>query len=298
MPDHDHHTPADNTPTRGSRRRLWFTVAAALTLVALVVAGALLGPGNASTPPRSDIDAVLSIQQPASGGLVSHSCTAVLIEPDRALTAAHCVTPAPKTYKEKVAAHDKDVCGSVDLSDRPADPKPFGWAQTVVRGGTTDYRRGGETSTVAAVHPMPGWDWGEGDDPLQDLAVIELDPPMTITPAKIGAMVPEVGSDLRATGWATRPDRCGGIDPARQQWDVTAVSCHSHAETICVSTGGATGPCEGVSGGPLWATAEDGTTVVVGVYSGSPQEAYCGQTRSLYTRTSAHQKWINDAIGP
>lgn len=273
-------------------------IAVVASLVLVAGAGVLAGSEVLSTPPLSGTDAVLSIQQPASGGLASHSCTAILIEPDKALTAAHCVTSAPKKYKEKVAAHDEDVCGSVDLSDRPADPKPFGWASTVVRGGTTDYRRGGETSTVAAVHPMPGWDWGEGDDPLQDLAVIELDPPMTIPLAKIGRQVPEVGSHLRATGWATRPDRCGGIEPAMQQWDVTAVSCHSDAEIICVSTGGASGPCEGVSGGPLWATAEDGTTVLVGVYSGSPQEAYCGQTISLYTLTSAHQRWITDTIGP
>lgn len=296
MPDHDRHTPATDAPAPNQRRRRWIAVVAALVLVA--GAGVLAGSKVLNTPPASGTDAILSIQQSAGGGLASHSCTATVITPDRALTAAHCVTPVPNQQKELRAARDQELCSSVDLDDRPKDPRPPEYAPTVVRSGTTNYQRGGEISAIASVHALPGWDWGEDDDPVLDLAVIELDPPMTVPPASMGTYQPKVGSHLHTAGWATRPDRCGGIDPAMQQWDVTVVSCApgTDPEIICVSTGGATGPCEGISSGPLYATDDDGMTVIVAVYSRSAPQVYCGQTMAMYTLIAAHQKWIADTI--
>lgn len=56
------------------------------------------------SPALGDTGAVLSLLANAPGEVPHHRCTAVLIEPQRALTAAHCVTPPPK----EVAKDKKD----------------------------------------------------------------------------------------------------------------------------------------------------------------------------------------------
>lgn len=169
----------------------------------------------------------------------------------------------------------------------------------LVRGATKVYQQGGSTARVVAVHALPGWNWGQTAGPVLDLALIRLDPPMTITPFAIATSSPAAHSRVEGAGWATWPDRCGGIMPTLQQWTLAVTGCEKpDFESLCTTADGKLGPCEGYSGGPLYTTGEDGTKTVIGVYSQSAAGRYCGQTPARFTLLSAHQDFITDLIGP
>lgn len=324
QPSSDQPSPSVAPLARIRTSRTAKLIAAAFAVVLLVVVGAaggqlVLSQPDAAPPPAPKFepvfapadepnDAVLSVQYPAEADSAYPYCTAALIRPQWAVTVAHCVTAPPVTEKKDKDVHELEWCGSVDLTQRPVDPLIPPSAPLMVRGATNDYRHGGQTAQVVEVRAIPGYDWGQGEGPEEDFALLRLDHPLAIVPMAIAAAgrqgsdaiaaVARQGSHARAAGWATWPDRCGGVEPAMQQWDLTIADCpDADFDLVCGTTGGKPGPCRGASGGPLYTTAADGTKTVIGVYSRARWKHYCGQSTAMFTLLSAHQDFISAALG-
>lgn len=294
----------------------------AILSIALVASGVFLGAGIQRSISESDLiapkdpyvtqfspalgntDAVLSLQHPSSNSAaVHHRCTATLIKPDEAVTAAHCVTPPPPEVEQ--AAHAALPCDP----HLPPPPEPTSSAEGVditttpltVRGRSKDYRVGGETATVVAKYAVPGWNWSANKPGERhgDLAVLKLDHPMTtITPIPVATEVPPSGTWTLVVGWGTRPDLCGDIIPTIQQWALKTASCPEKLNPTkweyCTSTDKAAGPCNGTSGGPLLTLVNGVTPAIIGVYS-KTWGTYCGQNPQMFTSLPEYKDFISQA---
>lgn len=306
------HTPDSQIRPWHKRPAVWVSIIAAALLLftAGALANRLVAPSE-STPPAAaqplqgphvspaygDNDAVLSVQQLVADR-PRHTCTATLVKPEWAITAAHCVTPMPSEFR----GNKSDRCASIDLSKRPSEPTVTGSEPYVVRGATDDYRRDGETATVLKVHVLPGWNWGRSPGPMRDLALLQLDHSMTtIKPVTMALTNLRVSSDpMPSLGWGTWPDRCGGILPALQQWNVTPTPC-APADSegqICAVATDKFGPCEGTSGGPLFSTARNGERQIVAVYSATKlTSTFCGDEPYTYTKLADYADFITATTG-
>jgi hypothetical protein len=158
-------------------------------------------------------------------------CTATLIAPRVLLTAAHCVpdgSPAPQVFFGADPATDATRASVIDVQRHPAF----------------------DDTTKA-----------------NDLALLLLAAPATVTPANLPSAAPTVGLALRLVGFG----RTSATDtaPARKRSGTSQIAGLSDTELTFAPMPSQT--CEGDSGGPAFATV-GGVEALVGVTStGDPQ---------------------------
>lgn len=193
-------------------------------------------------------------------------CTATLITPDVALTAAHCLaTPRFGSYGFTLDTNSDD--------------------------GTD------EIVPASVWHRHPGFD-GSAEDFVDlavrnDIGVLLLDRPIVgVTPEKIalptdGDLVPS-GSELSVVGYG------------RVVWYTGSVALKRDGEVFVDRTGSNEfsttavdpQPCNGDSGGPLFAQTPKGRRLV-GVVSRALGRSQMCDTGAIITRVTPYSEWIN-----
>lgn len=310
------------TWVRHKRMVRWVTIIAVVVLsfASGVTYGPILWAGEPSSstpaatlyepgkPMAGDTDAVLSLQIEDHGSDPYHRCTATLIDNplttaddsagDWALTTAHCVTPVPAQIAQH---HDQRAvaCGDEQDTDIPSatrfDPQT---APFVVRGATTVYTHGGQTAPVTHRYIAPGWNWARTPGtPTDDLALLHLGHPLTITPIPLATTEPPPGAFGVVYGWSVGigPGCTTTISPDLQQFPVRIDPCPDGPETskeVCAGTpNDSAGPCDGVSGGPIVSLDTNEHPTLHGVYSTDLGD-YCGQGTMFFTSVTPYSQWL------
>lgn len=277
-------------------------------------AGVVVDP--AFSPALGDTSTVLSLQKGTPTDPPSHICTAVLVAPKKAVTAAHCVLPLPESVEKRQAAVVPKSCPIKDGTAPPTwgttppqgssvvpDDKPTGEtdpATFTVRGDSKRWWTGGEVATVTGVRSAEvSWDMtGPGRGPLNDIAVLDLDRPLSLAPMPIASHRPSEQEWVIAYGWGRQPDRCGNSKQFLEQHPMKVTRCPTGYTKLdlCTRTPHrAGGPCTGVSGGPVVAMVDDKPTLV-GIF-GSHFGGYCGDAGFISSYTPGYTDLINSPPG-
>ncbi|HEX5522683.1 MAG TPA: trypsin-like serine protease [Pedococcus sp.] len=182
-------------------------------------------------------------------------CGAVLIGPQTALTAAHCVTDVPAEELAKDAEREARHCAR-EMQTQPSAVPTF-----AVRAGSKE-RTGGERIEVARLSVHPDWRWrGAGPEVLAgDVAVLALERPVTgATPIRLARTPLHPGEAVVAYGWGAQdPQGCDGPARILRQHRLVVVGGRDCAISplaigdVCTQTvGQVAGVKRGASGGPV-----------------------------------------------
>ena len=245
------------------------SVRGSILAVALLVLGAACAV-EASASAHSAIvggDPSAPSEFPATGMLVVRDglmCTATLIAPDVALTAAHCLRP----------------------------PRYGGFGFTL----DTDEADGtADVIPVAIYHQHPAFD--DSVDKFLDLG-IRNDIGIIILSRPIPEVVPEQ-IDRPGSGLVDAGSRLALCGYGRVQWDLTMPAIKRDAEVIVdraedrefSTTAIDPQPCNGDSGGPLFADTPSGRQLV-GVVSRAMGKSVMCDTGAIITRVAPYASWI------
>jgi secreted trypsin-like serine protease len=213
----------------------------------------------------------------------SHSCGASLIRATWALSAAHCVGGAVNLYT-LIAGTNQRSCPGGNCQQRPANlvTRHADFENSGVRGYPND---------IAVIR------WGTAIQPVNG----------KIQYATLATTTNQVGRTCFITGWG-RLTGGGAIPEDLQQAAIDVLTrdeCLEHWGAIQVSDSQvcvydkatqARGACNGDSGGPLVCQVSAGVWELVGATSWG--RSGCATTSpSVYTRVSAYNAWILNAIG-
>jgi len=225
---------------------------------ALAVAAALAPPAAAVSDGRvavaGEFPYVLSVQRDGRAGW-THTCGAVLVDSDTAITAAHCA----------------------------ADPA----AGIRVHYGSLDRIGGGETVSVVSVKRHENFSPATN---THDIAIVELAFTVPFAPAKLAKSDPRSGTAAEVVGWGATAEG-GDFSDALRAKEVPI----TEQSTCDRQYGGAldesmlcAGPaaCAGDDGGPLVAGGE-----VIGISSFGQG---CTKLPGVYARISVLRRWIDD----
>jgi secreted trypsin-like serine protease len=241
-------------------------VGAALVGAAAVVLGITMAVGSASADQTPEggtvtpkiIDGRLADNAPWAARLFvdgQENCSATIIAPTWILTAQHCVANQG-TYTFHI--------GSLDQTQ-------------------------GESATGVNIQTNPS----------ADLALVELDHAVTATYSPLGnADAVSVGQTVQVYGWgATCTDRpeieCQSQMLKVADVGVTDTACSDYMGGIAVCANRGDGiTAGGDSGGPMFATAPDGSYVQVGVASTSDRQSF-----TAYGNVTQYRDWIAGIAG-
>jgi len=238
-------------------------VGAALAGAALAALGVLSTTATAVAEPTEDVrPAIIDGGNAESGPWAARlfvngqeNCSATIVAPSWILTAEHCVAGAG-TYTFNI--------GSLDQTQ-------------------------GEQATAVEIITHDS----------ADLALARLDREVSATYSPLGdSSAVSVGQTVQLYGWgATCTDRpeieCQSQFLKVANVDVTDTACSDYrgGTAVCVTRGDGIA-AGGDSGGPMFATAPDGSYVQVGVASTSDRQNF-----SAYTNITQYRDWIAGIAG-
>ncbi|MET9661426.1 serine protease [Streptomyces sp. NPDC006510] len=212
---------------------------------------------------------------PQWAGEVHAQCGASLITSRWLVTAAHCVNPEALDGIVRIGSNDRESGGTVRHIKR----------------------------TVA--HP----DYDVQSNPSRnDIALVELDRPVSEKPIRIADKVGRPGTPTRLLGFGTVLDTdklADAVFPDRLQELDTRIGAVNECSPgradrtrICtVSRTPGAMACFGDSGGPQIQRGRDGRWELVGATSGDGDtDPTCGTGPGMYTNVPAYAKWIDRTI--
>ena len=206
-----------------------------------------------------------------------HVCGAVLVSRLYVATNAHCVT---------------------DWDGNAIDPSLLH-----LRIGSNNRLEGGESVGVEAVLPHADWDWGTGNNPVADIALLKLDTYVQLQPFEVAPKLGKSSAVTRLLGWgSTEPSGEGPAPLGLQELDTKLVKpekCTDAGITageICVSNqNGTDGPCFGDSGGPALQKVGSNRWSAIGGTSRMGAE-WCGEGNVVYTDLTYYRKWMYEVM--
>ncbi|NJC73579.1 serine protease [Planosporangium thailandense] len=205
-----------------------------------------------------------------------HMCGTTLISAEWAVTAGHC---------------------ALDDDNQPVDP-----ALMKVRFGSNDRSTGGELVGVSDAVVNPAF----VSDGTHDIALLHLNRPVSLAPARIATSSPRPGTTVRLLGWGqTCPQPGCQQDAPRllQQLDrrvLTSAKCRAGFDPsfeLCISGTPARTACFGDSGGPALVNDGSGLALVGATSRGGNDNPVCGTGNAIYTDVTAFRDFIDQVTG-
>ena len=231
----------------------------------------------------------------AIGGIF---CSATLIRPQYAITAAHCVYPYRNTVPSPIAV----TFGRTNLSSVETGTT-VGIAEILIHPNYNDYTLVYDVAVLRLVEPVPyspaaviypgastsgitapgsilGWGITSNESTT---------PADRLQQAAVTLQSNEVCTDPAQGGWGNLYNPDGSINP-NGYFDPTSMICAGKRRTSYFDNNGIDA-CIGDSGGPLSAALSDGSVRIIGITSFGAQ--YCGTDwYGVYARLEPVAGWI------
>ncbi|MFF1913917.1 S1 family peptidase [Streptomyces sp. NPDC058239] len=177
----------------------------------------------------------------------------------------------------------------------------------IVRIGSDDRESGGTVRHIKRTVTHPAYDV-ESDPSTNDIALVELDRPVSEKPIRIAKSVGRPGTPTRLLGFGTVrdtdylpdavfPDKLKQLDTRIGAVNECSPGRADKTRICTISKTPGAMACFGDSGGPQIQHGRDGRWELVGATSGDGDtDPTCGTGPGMYTNVPAYSKWIDRTI--